>query len=127
MNEAVAQRFRKRLMRRCTKAERVMKNMLKSLGVRYKFQYVLLMGESFIILDFYLKDLNTAIEVDGWQHLVNPIQITRDNERSKYLSSLGINEIRISNDRVLTRSQYDKTERWLKRTLERIRYNRSRL
>jgi very-short-patch-repair endonuclease/nucleoside-triphosphatase THEP1 len=51
------------------------------------------------ILDFYCKELNLAIEVDGGYHDKSS-EVARDNERTKILNSLGIKVLRLKNDEV---------------------------
>ena len=45
------------------------------------------------IVDFYCSKLNLAIEIDGDSH-GNPSAQKRDNEKDRYLNSLGIHVIR---------------------------------
>ena len=48
------------------------------------------------IVDFYCKDCNLIIEIDGGQHCEDKY-ITKDKLREKYLNSLGLKVIRFSN------------------------------
>ena len=52
------------------------------------------------ILDFYCHKLRLSIEIDGGYHLQKE-QIEKDNERSTYLSNIGILEIRFTNEEIL--------------------------
>ncbi len=49
------------------------------------------------ILDFYCDKYKIAIELDGNQHCDNIESIKKDEERTKYLNSIGIRVIRYSN------------------------------
>ena len=64
----------------------------KKLGVRFSRQIPI---DNFIV-DFYCKDLNLAIEIDGSVHFVEGQQ-EKDAIRQSRLESLGVNVIRFSN------------------------------
>lgn len=51
------------------------------------------------IVDFYCAKANLVIELDGSQHY-DEIGITKDQERTKHLESLGLKVIRIPNNEV---------------------------
>ena len=53
------------------------------------------------IVDFYCKDLQLAIEVDGCSHHSLMAQI-KDRKRQKKLESLGVHFIRVRDDQVKT-------------------------
>ncbi len=63
------------------------------LGVKFKRQH----SVGPYILDFYCPDKKLAVELDGSQHLNNK---NYDDERSDYLSVLGIKTIRFWNNEV---------------------------
>ena len=52
------------------------------------------------ILDFYCHRKRLSIEIDGGYHL-NIEQKEKDNERTKYLKSVGIKEVRFTNKQVM--------------------------
>lgn len=126
----VALRYRKRLMRHHTPYEKTMKKMLKSLGYRFHQQHIIPSNHSFYILDFLLIfqncDIAIAVEVDGDHHQFNPHQREWDATRDKYLKSIGVTMIRVNN-RALTNSEFEATRRWLKRTIDRLRFKQTRL
>ena len=47
------------------------------------------------ILDFYCREKNLAIELDGSQHIEN---VEYDNARTKYLNSFGMTVLRFWNN-----------------------------
>ena len=51
------------------------------------------------IVDFYLPKYKLAIELDGSQHYTSEVQ-AYDEDRTKYLSSLGITVLRYTNNDV---------------------------
>ena len=51
------------------------------------------------VLDFYCHKLRLSIEIDGGYHLKKE-QREKDKERTEYLHSVGITEIRYTNDQV---------------------------
>ena len=53
------------------------------------------------ILDFYCHKLRLSVEIDGGYHLKKE-QMDKDNERTAYLKSIGITEIRFTNEQVTT-------------------------
>ena len=50
-------------------------------------------------LDFFCEEARLSIELDGFQH-GHPVQQARDAERTKYLVTLGIKELRFWNGRL---------------------------
>ena len=48
------------------------------------------------IVDFYCAKANLVIELDGWQHGLEK-ESEKDEERTKYLESLGLSVVRIPN------------------------------
>ena len=51
------------------------------------------------IVDFYCAKANLVIELDGSQHY-DETEMAKDNERTKYLESLGLKVIRIPNNEI---------------------------
>lgn len=51
------------------------------------------------VVDFYCAKAKLAIEIDGKIHL-NKNNKAYDNYRTRYLQSLGVNEIRITNNEI---------------------------
>ena len=51
------------------------------------------------IIDFYCAKANLVIELDGSQHY-DEAEMAKDNERTKYLESLGLKVIRIPNNEI---------------------------
>ena len=73
---------------------------LKSYPIRFQRQKTL--GN--YIVDFYCAKANLVIELDGGGHF-EPEQIAKDNERSAYLKSTGLQVLRILNsdiDKIFT-------------------------
>ena len=68
----------------------------KPMGYKFRRQHPI----SGYILDFYCHKLRLSIEVDGKYHM-NLEQKRKDKERTKYLNSLKIKEIRFKNEDVL--------------------------
>ena len=68
---------------------------LRALPVRVKKQKVI--GR--YIVDFYIPEVKTVIEIDGIQHTA-PDARKADEERDLYLRSLGITVLRYSNESV---------------------------
>lgn len=65
------------------------------------------------IVDFYCKELNLAIEVDGESHHGNEI---RDERRDKRLRELGVEVLRFDDLEVRYHTEFvlDKIEQWIK-------------
>lgn len=63
----------------------------KNLGVKFRRQH----GIGSYIADFYCKEKNLVIELDGLQHLENK---EYDKERDLYLQTVGIKVLRFWND-----------------------------
>ncbi len=87
--------YRKKLRRNSTSAEAELWNLLKGKkleGRKFRRQYSI----SKYILDFFCVSEQLAIELDGDLH-GDYVVIQRDEEREKYLESLGIKLIRFEN------------------------------
>jgi very-short-patch-repair endonuclease len=52
------------------------------------------------IVDFFCSELQLAIEVDGYSHLVDTI-MEKDKERQESLEKLGVRFLRFSNQQIL--------------------------
>jgi len=87
-----------KLRQNMTETELMLWEYLKTKPLQFKFrrQHPI----SRYILDFYCHKLRLSIEIDGGYHL-NSEQKTKDLERTGYLNSAGINEIRFNNDEIL--------------------------
>ncbi len=68
----------------------------------YKFRRNHPVGKYF--LDFYCREASLSIELDGGQHGF-PDQQAHDAERTKFLASLGIKELRFWNSRLRREKQ----------------------
>lgn len=111
-------------MRRCTPQEKIMKQMLKSLNVKFKFQFIIPYNHSFIISDFFIPLYNIVIECDGWQHHI-PEMIEKDRKRDAYLlESLGIETLRLDN-MIINNKSY--TKKIVKQFLEKIKNKQVKL
>ena len=81
-----------------TEPEKLLWESLKTKPLDFKFrrQHPI----KFFILDFYCHKKRLSIEIDGGYHN-NAEQKEKDNEKTAYLNSVGITEIRFSNNEVL--------------------------
>lgn len=68
----------------------------KPFGIKFRRQHPI----SGYVLDFYCHKLRFSIEIDGGYHLQKE-QKEKDLERTDYIKSLGISEIRFTNEQVL--------------------------
>lgn len=81
-----AKEFRKDLMKRATKEEKIFRSFLERNGVKYQFQKIVYIRDKdalikkFYILDFYLPDYKLAVEIDGDYHNTKE-QMELDAER----------------------------------------------
>jgi very-short-patch-repair endonuclease len=66
------------------------------MGFKFRRQHPI----SRYVLDFYYHKLRLSIEIDGGYHLQKE-QREKDLERTDYLKSLGISEIRFTNKQIL--------------------------
>ena len=96
-----AEQCREELIDKMTEAEKVYKNKLDKMKVKYEFQKIIWHDEgSFYIVDFYLPFCNTIIEIDGGYHQT-PEQMNKDRHRSFILRSMGYNISRLTNEWVI--------------------------
>jgi very-short-patch-repair endonuclease len=82
--KVIAEGFAAKLRKKMTFAERRFKKKLKQTGIRFKTQKIIYRKKSFYIIDFYIPGKMLCIELDGGYHL-EPEQITKDEERDKFL------------------------------------------
>ncbi len=68
----------------------------KQLGVKFRRQH----GVGDYILDFFAKEINLAVEIDGNNHFEQNT-IEYDNLRTEYLNSIDIEVIRFTNQQVM--------------------------
>lgn len=86
--------------KKSTESERILyKSALKRFGKRVKMQHEITVNGHIYFLDFYIKSLRVAIEVDGGYHSTTE-QSIKDRERDANLASVGIKTIRIKNEQV---------------------------
>ena len=100
-----AEEFRKELIIKQTKSERVFKKYLKSLNITHVFQRIVYCNNSFYIVDFFLPKENIVFEIDGGYH-ESVEQRIKDDFRTDNLIKSGINQIyRFTNKEVLNESE----------------------
>lgn len=87
----------RRLRRRATLPENVIRRALHELGVPYRFQYALQTFGKWYILDFYVPSKKVAIEADGSSHR-KPGAAEYDQLRDDRLKARGIRTVRIENE-----------------------------
>ncbi len=87
-----------KLRSRMTETESLLWERLKgkSLGFKFRRQHPI----NRYILDFYCHEQRLSVELDGNYHL-NKEQALKDKERTGYLNSVGITELRFTNSDVL--------------------------
>ncbi len=86
-----------------TDAESALWNLLKGKNLDHKFRRQHIIGDC--IADFFCCENNLCIEIDGGYHNV-PVQIKRDDERTKYLQERGCIEIRFTNEEVIANTEH---------------------
>lgn len=82
-----------------TSQEAKFEKVLCQLGKRYRCQHPVRCGTKTYFLDFFLPDLNIAIEIDDPGH-ERTDKIQKDRQRTKALAVLGIKVIRYTNAEV---------------------------
>lgn len=93
-------KHRKRLISNATAAENIVREIFKSSqGISSIYQKPFFICESIYFADFYLPNYKAIIEIDGSYHN-NPDQIIKDDRRTAYLKSVGIQVYRITNENV---------------------------
>lgn len=89
--------YRRRLVKKATKAEKRFRELIKKLKYKYSFQKVINKPKfGFYIVDFYIPKFNTIVEIDGGYHF-NKRQVKKDKYREEILRSLGYRIIRFTN------------------------------
>lgn len=94
-NHSILRERRKALRKKPTPQEYKLWFHLKGKGLRVKFRRQHGIGP--YIADFYCKEKNLVIEIDGAQHKDNK---EYDKDRSDYFNALGIKVIRFWNDEI---------------------------
>lgn len=85
-----AKEFRKDLIKRATKEEKIFRSFLERKGIKYQFQKIVYIRDKdalikkFYILDFYLPDYKLAVEIDGDYHNTKE-QMELDAERESII------------------------------------------
>lgn len=93
-----ADRYSNRLRSFQTKAEKYFGNLLKQVKIPYQSQKIVMIpGSTFFIIDFYVKDRNLCIELDGGYHL-EPEQIAKDISKDTFLKGKGYRVWRMTNE-----------------------------
>ena len=100
-----AEYYARELAVRATDAEIKLQHILVDLRIQYVFQKVFMVSnKDFRIVDFWLPQLQTVIEVDGGYH-DDPVQQWKDDQRSKALIRKNKKQIkhilRFTNEEVL--------------------------
>ena len=85
--------YSRQLRLNSTKSEILLWEPLKSGGMDYTFNRQKPLNN--YIVDFYCRDLNLVIEIDGKYHN-EPEQIVKDEERQKLLTEMNINFLRFT-------------------------------
>jgi len=80
----IAEDYRATRIKEQTKSEMITKGVLKAMKIPYDFQKIFYNEETFYIVDFYLPEYNTVIEIDGKYH-EDPEQKLKDDRREKFL------------------------------------------
>jgi|HubBroStandDraft_2_1064218.scaffolds.fasta_scaffold971511_1 very-short-patch-repair endonuclease len=65
--------------------------MLSRLGIKFEREKIILNGDRWVLLDFFIPSVNLAIELDGSQHRD---QKQYDHGRSMWLARKGIKTVR---------------------------------
>ena len=109
--------FAKGLRRSATEAEKVFASFLKRTGIRYEFQKPVEIADRFYIVDFYLWEYATVVEIDGGYHDTET-QKAKDEARTKDLSLKReySRVLRISNEDVLAMSDSEKRD-WIAKSI----------
>jgi very-short-patch-repair endonuclease len=100
-SEPVSKIFRKKLLEKQTRAEKVVGQILTTLNVEYEQQHILhYNAEKFFILDIYIPHKRICIELDGKHHLKEEY-IKKDKLRTTILNKLNIKVFRFENKETL--------------------------
>jgi very-short-patch-repair endonuclease len=87
--------IRRDLRKTLTKQELILWNELRNNKIGYKFKRQVSFGPYFV--DFYCKEKNLVIEIDGAQHKDNK---DYDKEREEYMKTFGLNTLRFWNSEI---------------------------
>ena len=95
----IAEKYRKQLIRNCTKAEWCVRSIMKTMGIQFKFQHIIYIDKKnhFFIVDFLLKE-KRILEVDGGYHNTEE-QKKHDIKRTALLRKNGYEVYRIANEK----------------------------
>ena len=98
----ISERFRKELVSKATGAELKFKQFLDKNMVAYKFQKIIYVSvdckQKFYIADFFFKQYNLIVELDGGYHNT-PDQKIKDDMRTMHLRRAGYFVLRFDNSR----------------------------
>jgi very-short-patch-repair endonuclease len=97
----IIRRRKEELSKKSTPSELKFQKILKSLNIKYQFQKGFYAGNFSCVVDFYIKNMNICIEIDGGYH-TTPEQIKKDKYKDNYLRSRGFNIVRFTNKEVST-------------------------
>jgi very-short-patch-repair endonuclease len=89
---------RQKRLANATPAEEAMAEILTRLGIRCEREKIILNGDRWVLLDFFIPSVNLALELDGEGHR---LQKHYDHERSIWLARKGIKVVRFWNKGVL--------------------------
>ncbi|MCC4264575.1 endonuclease domain-containing protein [Oceanimonas baumannii] len=91
--------FRRALRQEMTAPERLLWQQLRAIqtGVKFRRQH----GIGPYIVDFYCPRLRLVLEVDGDSHFMNEAAQIYDLARTRYLSRLGVDVLRFTNQEVM--------------------------
>lgn len=92
-------RIREKLVQKRTQSEKEFSQILKSLSINSEIQYEVRFGRNLYFCDFFLKDYNLIVEIDGEYHFTEEQSIL-DKIREDNLKSLGFKIIRYKNEEV---------------------------
>lgn len=98
----ISERFRRELVSKATGAELKFKNFLDKNMINYKFQKIVYVSvdckQKFYIADFFFKQYNLIVELDGGYHYTGEQKI-KDDLRSMHLRRAGYFVLRFDNSR----------------------------
>lgn len=92
-------KIRKKLVDNITGGEQLMRTYLRGLKIKFEFQKVINLPESFYVVDFYLPKYNLVLEIDGKYHSKRG-QKAKDKHRERIIKSMGYKLKRLSNSQV---------------------------
>lgn len=89
--------FRIKNIENATYCELKFKSILDELNINYEFQKIIVANDNPYIADFYIKDKNIVIEIDGEYHR-DIEQMEKDFKRNNDMAKYGILTIRFNNE-----------------------------